>query len=341
MHNFAEYNPSNLVPKTGRVPKRFDDKGGNRFYYFSENGEVKIAAGITTWLKSVEPESKFLTDWKLKFGKDWKKVLNLTADAGTMMHACIEHMLIHNEWPPQHMIEEARSHSIKLKEFDSSVSEKTIEKNLISFQKFREDYQLEPVLIEARLIVSTKFGSYYALALDLLAKYTETTKTTTQVEDGVYSRGPKKGEVKYKDVTEEKSVKKIGLFDFKSNPMSKDKKSFYDSHLYQLLGARRAVHENFGVKVDNLFNWSPNGWISKVGDYTLHKWNFTAEDLRLFELYEELAHLRGAFRPSGSIEVFEKWEPGKSSQELYTKVPYVEYVKLLEKQEEMLYGNEG
>ena len=68
MTDFAEYNPKNLVPKTGRIPKRFDDKGGNRFYYFIENGEVKIAAGITTWLKAVEPESKYLTDWKLKWG---------------------------------------------------------------------------------------------------------------------------------------------------------------------------------------------------------------------------------------------------------------------------------
>ena len=333
MTDFAEYNPKNLVPKTGRIPKRFDDKGGNRFYYFTENGEVKIAAGITTWLKAVEPESKYLTDWKLKWGKDWKEVLNLTADAGTAMHSCIEYILIHDKYPPTEMIENARSHTLKLKKFDSSIPEKIIERNLISFIRFKDEVNLKPILIEGRLIVSSRFGSYYALALDLLAEYDDIETIKVQVEDGEYSRGPKKGEKKYKEVTETKSKRAVGLFDFKSNPFDKDSKSFFESHLFQLLGARRAIKENFGVEVNNLFNWSPKGWKSNVGDYTLHKWKFGQPEERLFSIYEELAHIKGAFTPKGSIEVFGKWEPGVSHNDMYDKIGYEDYVKLLEQKD--------
>ena len=333
MENFAEFNPRGLTPKTGRTPKRFDDKAGNRFYYFIENGEVKTAAGITTWLKAVEPESKYLTDWKLKWGKDWKEVLNLTADAGTAMHSCIEHILIHNEYPPVEMIENARSHTLKLKKFDPSIPEKIIERNLISFIRFKNERNIEPVLIEGRLIVSTRFGSYYALALDMLAYYDEIETIKTQEEDGVYKSGPRKGQVKYIEKSETKVTRATGLFDFKSNPFDKDSKSFFDSHLFQLLGARKAIKENFGHEINNLFNWSPKGWKSNVGDYTLHKWKFGQEEERLFQLYEELAHIKGAFTPKGSIEVFTRWKPGDTPEDMYTKINYESYVKYLEEKD--------
>ena len=74
--HWAEYNPGELVPKY--MVTQFDNKT-DRFYYFKKDGEYHTAASITTWLSKVMPESAFLTDWKLKYGKDWKTVLNLTA----------------------------------------------------------------------------------------------------------------------------------------------------------------------------------------------------------------------------------------------------------------------
>jgi hypothetical protein len=115
--------------------------------------------------------------------------------------------------------------------------------------------------------------------------------------------------------------------DFKSNPFGKDNKSFFDSHLMQLLGTEKALAQNFGLKVDALYNWSPDGWKNKPS-YTFHKWNVKESDKKCFDIYENLASVKGLFRPHGNISVFnDKWSTENFDAELVTQYGYVEYVK--------------
>lgn len=321
-----DHNPCGLTPKY--FASRFDDKKGNRFYYFQDdNGDYQTAAGITSWLSKVMPESPFLTDWKLKYGKDWGIVLNLTADYGTLMHSCIGHMMVHNEQPPKSFIDAAQQTLRELRKFDKSVSEDMIYKNLISFQRFRQEYNIEPLLVEGLLVCQTKEGYYYCLTQDLLAKVSPKERKKVQVQEGFYVKGDKKGQPKFVEAWEEETTNVIACIDFKSNPFNKDKKGFFETHKYQLIGTKKAVEQNFGIKVDRLFNWSPSNWRTDIGDYTLHEWKIEDKDIEVFELYEQLGAKTGAFKPKGDIEEFVDYADGVSYSDMYRKFPYLDYVK--------------
>lgn len=332
--NWAEYSTPTLVPKY--IANRYDDKGGNRFYYFrDESGELKVAAGITTWLGNVMPESKFITDWKLKWGNDWKHVLNITADYGTSMHACFAYMM-KGEPIPAELIDLAHEQTKAIQRYEKSTPSNMIEKNIISFQKFMEDFKLKPLLIEALLVCRSNSGQYYCLTQDLLAEISVETKEKVEVESGVYVRGKNKGKPKITSKVQKTVKKEIVCIDFKSNSSDKDKKSFFDSHLYQLLGTKKAVLQNFGIKVDRIYNWSPNSWRSSVGDYTLHEWKPTPQDEEIFELYETLAAKLGFFTPRGKVEVFKDWQPNIKSSEMYEQREYLEHIRKMQEEYDLL-----
>lgn len=319
---WSEYNPTGLIPKF--IANRYDDKRGNRFYYFRDNGVLKAAAGITTWLSQVMPESSFLTDWKIKWGKDWRTILDLTSDYGTTMHTCAAYMLKKEPIQPE-LILLAHEQTKRLQKYDKSIPSNMIEKNIISFQKFLEDFTLKPLLIEAVLICECN-GGYYAMTQDLLAEIEVETKVKTEVQDGFYLRGANKGKPKMVTKTEITKAREIVCIDMKSNPFNKDKKGLFDSHLYQLIGTKKAVKQNFGIEVNKIFNWSPNSWKSDVGSYTLHEWKVTDYHEKKFRWLEQGALLDGLFTPNGKIEVFRDWEPGIKSSEMYQSREYLEHI---------------
>jgi hypothetical protein len=98
-------------------------------------------------------------------------------------------------------------------------------------------------------------------------------------------------------------VRKTALVDLKSNYFGKDKKSFFDAHLHQLISAKYAMAYNYpNVKVDMMANFSTNGWRTKPS-YTFHVWNPSDADYQLFDCYIKIGRLKGLFNPSGSVFV--------------------------------------
>lgn len=327
---WTEYNSSELVPKY--IVNRYDDQKKNRFYYFNDENKIKqTAAGITTWLGKVMPESEFITEWKLKFGSNWRIVLDLTARYGTIMHSCFGHLMIYNEHPPEEYIIAAKVILGELHKYDKAYVIRTIDDNIVSFQRFRDEYNLRPLLIEALLVCKARTGDYYCLTQDLLAEIDTPVKTKIEYQDGVYSKGKNKGEPRMITETKIEVKKEIVCIDFKSNSAAKDKKSFFDVNLFQLIGTAKAVEQNFGIKVDRIFNWSPNNFRKDIGDYNLHEWKPTENNYREFDLYEELASLKGAFCPSGNITLYPKYKQGMKFSEMIESYGYLEYVELLSK----------
>lgn len=331
MNNFADYNPTNLKPTF--VANRFDNKRGDRFYYFEEHpGSAKIVPGITTWLGKVTPESSFLIDWKLKWGSRWEEVLNATAEYGTALHVCIEHIMKHNSYPDADTIQMAEKALEHLRSFDRKISPNMLRKNLISVFRFKREYNIEPVLIEGMLIVTVDpmpgigdLGKkyHYALALDMLCIMKSFIKSVTEVQDGVYQRGEKKGQPKFVTKTEVISKEVLALVDFKSNPFDKEAKGYYDSHKFQLMGAAKAIYQNFGLKAERLMNFSPLGWSGDVGKYAVKEWTITDDDRTKFRMLENMAIVDKVFEPSGSLELFT--EDATDLSTLYRKVSYKEY----------------
>lgn len=320
-NDWAEWSRSGLEPKV--KARRFDDTRGNRFYWWQDEGNVVIGAGITSWLKKVMPESIFLTDWKVKYGKDHNTVLNLTADYGTQLHAMFAHILIHGAYPEAGMFETARDYLMQLKKWESGIPYDQPEKDVAAFIQWTRDYQVKPLMVEAVLPCHTDRGDWYCMTADLPCELTLT--ETIEVEEGVLKSGPNKGQPK---MVKKKVERKItACVDFKSNPFGKDSKSFFDAHKYQLIATKKAMLQNFGIEVDEVYNWSPDNWRTEP-KYTFTRWNITDRDEQLFRKYEELAGLTGAFIPSGNIRVFnDKWSAENPDAHLFRSYGYEEYVR--------------
>mgnify|MGYP001561623713 CR=1 FL=1 len=173
-----------------------------------------------------------------------------------------------------------------------------VKPDLLAFAKWIEDYKVRPIAIEA-MLVSKLYGEGFCLAIDLICELDYTTKKKVTVEDGLYVRGDKKGQVKYKDVIEETVTTKTFIVDYKSNFFEKEDKSFFDTQLFQLIAAEKAVMSNFTeIHIDGLANWSPNAW-RKEPSYTFDVKKPTMDNYREFDLLMHIAQHKGFFRPSG------------------------------------------
>jgi len=145
-----------------------------------------------------------------------------------------------------------------------------------------------------------------------------------EVPDGFLKSGPNKGLPKI--VKETYEVKKTVLVDFKSNPFGKESKSFFDAHMYQLIATKKAMMQNFGIHIEELYNWSPDNWRNEP-KYTFHKWNVKPEDEKLFDKFEELAEMQGFMKPDGKIRVYpDTWNAENPDVTMFHTYTYEEYV---------------
>ena len=284
--------------------------------------DIFTGGGITSILSAVMPESKHIVDWKLSHGKNWKEVLNAASEYGTALH------VIYGEWlqrkfVPEELLDAASEHCRRW-----GKSGDMPRKDLLAFMKFCEDYKVVPLVIEGMLLSPPTNSKQYCQTIDLLCEITIVEKTKRMVDEGFFVRGEKKGQPKITEVTDKTEKVITALIDFKSNFDSKDKKSFFDSHCYQLMAAKKAVKYNFDIDVDGIYNFSPDGWQNEPS-YTLKKWNIDNDDELLFGAYINLASLRGLFTPSGKKMVINKNAPidPQTKSGDYEILGYTDYVK--------------
>ena len=320
--SWADYADASLSPKY--ILNRYDDKKGNRFYYFRNGEEVIIAAGSTTVFGQVSTERDRIFEWK-ENNPNWRKLLNDSAEYGTLSHSVKGDIMFHKK------VDKTKLGVMEKLIMENDGNFATPSKDILAFLKFQEDYQLTPLLIEASLVWQCpESGEWLAQTIDLLAKMTVTIKTKKEVEDGVYQRGANKGQVKYRTETTEEKVEKLLLVDFKSNYFEKEKKGFYETHKLQLMAAKLAVEQNFGVSVDDIYNFSEVNWQTEP-KYTFYKWELTDKDWEIFYAYWKLARLKDINKPKGKILLTEGF---KNSSD-YRFLSYDEYVK------QILIGNGG
>lgn len=323
------------LPQPSTFVRRFDSKD-HRFYYWQipQDGKfvIQTGIGITSLLSMVMPESKPLTDWKVS-QPDYKETMNESAKYGTLIHSIIQSWLLEGMVPPEMMAEaEAVCEA-------NGVSTDLPHKDLLSWILFCEEYDVKPLLVEALLVSPPIEGNnHYCQAIDLLCELSVKETRVELVDEGEYKSGPRKGEKKVTEKKVEEKVRKIACLDWKSNFAGKETKSFYASHKYQLIAAKRAVEHNYpDIKVDMLLNFAPNGWRTKVS-YSLKQWNVTEKDEALFDNYIKTGLLSGFFTPSGQIfvpPIFTK-DTKSTDFSLLSYVEYVEKVLLAEPLDEII-----
>jgi hypothetical protein len=313
-NSWAEFADSHLTPKY--LIYRYDDKKGNRFYYFKDGDSIIIGAGSTTVFGLVSTERERINEWKNDH-PDWKNLLNISSEYGTLSHIQKGNIMF-GKGVDMLMLEQM----VKLV-VDNGGNYNTPAKDMLAFMKFQEDYQLTPLLIEASLAwQDPETGEWLMQTIDLLAKMTVTVKTKTQVEDGVYQRGANAGQPRFKDVTTEERIEKILLIDFKSNFFEKDKKSFFEVHKMQLMAGKLAIEQNFDIKVDDIYNFAENNWRTDPS-YTFTKWTLDDSDWKIFNAYWKLAQAKDINKPEGKMLITEGFKDSKD----FKFLTYREYVE--------------
>lgn len=318
---WAEWSASHLQPKY--LVRRFDDNMGNRFYFFTPEKEVIIASGITTITDKVLPneETKNINKWK-EDNPNWRHLLNISSEYGTLEH------IVHGDIMFKKGIDKTKLDAMQKIITDYGGSHNMPSKDVLSFLRFQEDYNLRPLLIEAQLVWQDPVtGEWIAMTIDLLAQMTIPVKTKKSIEDGVYQRGVNKGKPRFKEVIIESTIEKTLIVDFKGNFFSKDSKGFYLSNKIQLQAAKLAVEQNFpDIIVDDIYNYAPNNWRT-TPSYTLHKWDLTDLDWEKFWSHWKTAQLYEYNKPKGKMLVTEGFKDSNDFK-FFTYKEYVEQVLL-------------
>ena len=311
---WADYADERLVPKYNVC--RFDDRGDNRFYYFIHEGELVIASGVTEPFGAVSTEREAINKWKEKY-PNWRHLMNVSSDYGTIEHQVFGEISLGmkvNKKLLESMSKIAR---------DNDKSSEMPLRDVLAYLKFQEDCKPKTLLSEAQIAwQDPNSGEWLAMTIDNLSEREITETTKEMKEDGVWQRGEKKGQPKFIEVKTETKRKIIALIDYKSNFFEKDKKSFYEAHTLQLIAGGLAVEQNFGIKVDAYYNFSPNNW-RKEPSYTLYEHKITDWDMGLWWDYWRLIIRKGYNKPSGGFLITEGF---KNSSD-YKILSYKEYVE--------------
>lgn len=311
---WAEWADNSLKPKY--LVYRFDDKKGNRFYYFKYNEEWVVAAGVTTVFGLVSTERERINQWKNSH-PDWQHLLDISSEYGTMGHIQKGNIMF-GKGVDLDMLEKMTKLSV-----DNGGGFNTPAKDMLAFMRFQEDYQLTPLLIEALLVWQDPVsGEWLAMTIDLLAKMLVPVVKMVEREVGVYTRGEKKGQPKIIPEKIRVMEERILLVDFKGNFFEKDKKSFFEVNKLQLMAGKLAVEQNFNIKVDDVYNFSENSWRTEPS-YTFYKWEIDATDWDIFNAYWALARVKGINKPQGKMLVTEGF---KNSHD-FKFLTYKEYVE--------------
>jgi hypothetical protein len=248
---------------------------------------------------------------------NWRHLFNVSSEYGTLEHILFGGTALGNG------INKTLLESMKKIAQDNGRSGDMPVKDTLAFLKFQEDVNLRPLLIEGQLAWQCHVtGEWIALTVDMVAEMDIIEVTKKTVEDGVYQRGEKKGEPKFKEERTESKRTAIVLVDFKSNFFEKEKRGFYETHKFQLMMGKLAVEQNFNIKVDKIYNFSCNNWRT-APSYTLYEHKIDEKDLQQFWANWNMIVAYDLNKPQGGFIVTDKFENSSD----YKMLSYKEYVE--------------
>lgn len=257
-----------------------------RFYFTFESGSNKpilLTTGTTIIGEGyADPyKTEILTKWRtseILSGRNPDETVKYRQDYGTILHGLYGLILQRAIIP----LGETEGGDNRLEIFvrgqEFKISEKSLtyifsnyatelQKDLLSFYKWVQDYNVVPLAIELMAwLPKYKVGSAIDLVCELDVEvygyHGEVYKSSTgnrQVGD------PKKSK---------KKVRVIAIVDFKSG-----KKGFYDEHVLQLLLYKTMLQENYGIDVEHVFNFAPGEWRKEP------TYKFVRQDLKKVGVY--------------------------------------------------------
>ena len=228
------------------------NSAGRRYYYtFGKGGEAIFFPSVTTILRNVMPENRFLTEWKVSLGKEAAEAYTQErADYGSFIHgqlAILAAMRSYNlDGVRDALVDYTQRNKIAAGFVDAH--EEEAKADIIAFARWMQEYDVQPYAIEVSLF--SEVG--YAGMIDLVANL----RTISRSEEAAAVAKAGADEAKVAKIRAKAAERIDAICDFKTG-----KKGFYDEHAIQLELYRRMWNENFPDKpIGRIFNVAPKDW---------------------------------------------------------------------------------
>lgn len=213
---------------------------GKRYYYTFLDDEPVFFPSVTTILKNVMPENKFLTEWKLSLGKEEAIAYTMErARYGSFVHGQIAELMIARKYNLD-LVRERLAKYVEREQLPLGfvdAHEEEAKADIKAFSKWMKDYDVQPLAVEVALY-SPMYG--YAGMIDCVCsmrKFYKEDKKNSKNEERINA-----------------------IVDFKSG-----KKGFYDDYAIQLELYRMMWNENFpDTIIERIFNIAPKDWLRTV-----------------------------------------------------------------------------
>lgn len=230
------------------------DRDDLRFYFAFKGEELFRAIGVTSLIQKIMPQSPFLTEWIRRKGMESRDIMNIAAEYGTLSHICVKELTETGAFMLDYCDDIVNDYILKSEYVDlirpyRKDWTRRLPRDILAFNQFCIDYQVEPVATEIMLF---SFEKLLAGTADLIC--------------WMHIGSGQNGVMLKKDKTPRKVM---ALLDYKS----KLDGNFYLAHEIQLWFYKMILKEMFpDLKIDILGNVSPKDWRSSP-TYNFHIWN--------------------------------------------------------------------
>lgn len=273
---------------------QFNSKGERYYYTYNEEGEPVFFPSVTTILKKVMPENKFLTEWKLSLGKEESTAYTMErASYGTFIHGQLAELMIARKYD----LDAVRDRLVSYVEREKLPSgfvdahEEEAKADIKAFATWMWEYDVMPYAVEVALY-SLQMGVAGMIDLVCNLRAFPRSEERKAMEKAEEEKNEEKRAEKTAKIKEKFSLHLDAIVDFKSG-----KKGFYEEYKLQLEMYRRMWNENFPeTPILHIFNIAPKDWLKTVNKRPSFSFEEQTEDpairkldclLDLFNLEEQ------------------------------------------------------
>jgi hypothetical protein len=242
--------------------------GGGRHYQRSSNNG--IYKSLTTAMAAVMPPSDQLETWRDAMADQLgstslaDQYVEYTADYGTLLHIAVADFVKDGcvDWYAKKMWFAAQLSEIGLKDKALNAATRELEKDLAAMVQFFYDHRVEVIAVEIPVFLDLGV----ATLIDIVCRMDNKANDQTPIET---------------------ANRHNAIINLKSG-----KKGFFDTHVLQLEGERRAFNETYsklvGYEIQEVYNLAPTAWRGTPKYKIKNQTKEADKKSRLFSLYMEI-----------------------------------------------------
>lgn len=242
--------------------------GGGRYYQRASNNG--IYKSLTTALSATTPPSVHLDTWRdamanqLGSNELADQYVRITADYGTLLHIAVADFVKDGsvDWYAKKKWFAAQLSEIGLKDKALNAATIELEKDLAAMVQFFYDYRVDIIAVEIPVFLDLGV----ATLIDLVCRMDNKANDQTPIDT---------------------ANRHNAIINLKSG-----KKGFFDTHVLQLEGERRAFNETYGklvgYEIQEVYNLAPTAWRGTPKYKIKNQTKEADKKSRLFSLYMEV-----------------------------------------------------